>query len=148
MNNKQFHICLGAVLLWIVFIFCRSLQPADVSSSESGWVLALLQRIVPFELTEHFVRKLGHFTEFGVLGVLSGTLFFGRCQRLRIGFLFAVVTGMSVALCDETIQLFVAGRTGQIPDVWIDVAGTAAGAALALAVRAVTALKKQRPEYR
>lgn len=137
MSRKQFLICLGAVLLWIAFIFCRSLQPADVSSSESSSVLALLRRLVPFELSEHFVRKLAHFTEFGVLGVLAGILFCGSCQRLRTGFLFAVMTGMSTALCDETIQLFVAGRTGQIPDVWIDVAGAAAGAVLALAIRAI-----------
>ena len=137
MSKKRFLICLGAVLLWIVFIFSRSLQSGDISSLESQWVLALLQRHAPFDLTEHFIRKLGHFTEFGVLGALSGILFCGRCQRQRTGFLFAVMTGMSAALCDETIQLFVDGRTGQIPDVWIDVAGTAAGAALALAVRAV-----------
>ena len=134
MSRKHSLICLSAMLLWITFIFCRSLQPMDMSTSESTWFLALLQRAVPFGLTEHLVRKLAHFTEFGVLGVLSGTLFFGRCQRLWIGLLFSVMTGMSTALCDETIQLFVAGRTGQIPDVWIDVAGTAAGAVFALLI--------------
>lgn len=134
MSKKQFLICLGAVLLWITFIFCRSLQPADISSSESSWVLALLQRLVPFNLTEHFIRKLAHFTEFGVLGVLAGILFCGCCQHLWTGLLFAVMTGMFTALCDETIQLFVAGRTGQIPDVWIDVAGTAVGAVLVLSI--------------
>ena len=147
MNKKQFQICLGAVLLWIIFIFCRSLQPADVSSSESTGVLTLLQRFVPFGLTEHFIRKLGHFTEFGVLGVLSGTLFCGCCQRPRTGFLFAVMTGMSAALCDETIQLFVEGRNGQIPDVWIDIAGTAAGAALVLLIWAVWRRKERRKRH-
>ena len=137
MSRRQFLICLGAVLLWITFIFSRSLQPADISSLESQWILALFRRIMPFELTEHFIRKLGHFTEFGVLGVLSAILFCGRCRHLRTGLLSAVMTGMVTALCDETIQLFVAGRTGQIPDVWIDVAGTAVGAVLALSVRVI-----------
>ena len=137
MSRRQFLICLGAVLLWITFIFSRSLQPADISSLESQWILALFRRIMPFEPTEHFIRKLGHFTEFGVLGVLSAILFCGRCRHLRTGLLSAVMTGMVTALCDETIQLFVAGRTGQIPDVWIDVAGTAAGAVLALSVRVI-----------
>ena len=136
-NKKQSLICLGALLLWITFIFCRSLQPADISSSESSRVLALLQRLVPFGLTEHFIRKLAHFTEFGVLGVLAGTLFYGRCQHLWTGLLFAIMTGMSTALCDETIQLFVAGRTGQISDVWIDIAGTAVGAVLMLFIWAI-----------
>ena len=136
-NRRQFLICLGAVLLWITFIFCHSLQPAAVSSSKSTYVLTLFQRFFPFGFTEHFIRKMAHFTEFGVLGVLSGALFCGCCQRLRTVFLFSVMTGMSTALCDETIQLFVDGRSGQISDVWIDVAGTAAGAVLALSIRAV-----------
>ena len=136
-SKKRFLICLGAVLLWIAFIFGHSLQPAEVSSSESTQALSLLQRIVPFGLTERIVRKLGHFTEFAVLGVLSGTLFCGCCQRTRTGFLFAVMTGMSTALCDETIQLFVEGRNGQIPDVWIDIAGVVAGAVLVLLIRAI-----------
>ena len=143
-SKKRLLIWLGAVLLWIIFIFGHSLQPADVSSSESTRVLILFQRFVPFGFTEHFIRKLGHFTEFGVLGVLSGTLFCGCCQRLRTGFLFAVMTGMSTALCDETIQLFVAGRNGQIPDVWIDTAGTIAGAALVLSIRAIHRRRKKR----
>lgn len=137
MDKKQFLICLCAILLWVFFIFCRSMQPADISILESKWVLALLQRLAPFGLTERFVRKLAHFTEFGVLGVLAGTLFYGRCRHLWTGFLFAVMTGLFTALCDETIQLFVAGRTGQIPDVWIDIAGTAVGASFALAVWAM-----------
>ena len=32
-----------------------------------------------------------------------------------------------VPFVDETIQLFVPGRSGQISDVWLDMAGGAAG---------------------
>ena len=32
-----------------------------------------------------------------------------------------------VPFVDETIQLFVAGRSGQISDVWLDMSGAAAG---------------------
>ena len=137
MSKNRFLICLAAVLLWIAFIFCRSLQPEDISTLESTWVLTLLQRLVPFELTEHFVRKLAHFTEFAVLGVLAGTLFGGRCRRLWTGLLFAAMIGVVTALCDETIQLFVDGRSSQITDVWIDVAGATAGAVLALPGRTI-----------
>jgi VanZ family protein len=31
--------------------------------------------------------------------------------------------GLTVAFLDETIQLFVPGRSGKIVDVWIDLAG-------------------------
>jgi len=137
MNRKSFAVYLIMILLWIFFIFCRSLKPANSSTLESKWVLALLQRLVPFDLTEHMVRKLAHFTEFAILGVLAGALFGGRCKHLWAGLLFAAMTGVVTALFDETIQLFVPGRTGQIPDVWIDVAGASTGAAIVLAIRAI-----------
>ena len=31
--------------------------------------------------------------------------------------------GVLIAFCDETIQLFVPGRSGQVSDMWIDVSG-------------------------
>ncbi len=142
MKHRRFIICLCAVLLWVAFIFCRSLKPADVSTVESKWVLTLLQRLVPFELSLHTVRKLAHFTEFAVLGVLAVILFGGRCKCLWNGLLFATMTGIATALCDETIQLLVPGRSGQISDVWIDVAGSTTGAAVVLIVRAVWFRKK------
>ena len=125
------------MLIWIFVIFLHSLQPSDISGSKSKWVLALLQRLVPFELTEHFIRKLAHFTEFAVLGVLAGALFGSHFKHLWAGLLFAAMTGIVTALCDETIQLFVEGRSGQIQDVWLDVAGASTGALLALGVQAL-----------
>ena len=38
------------------------------------------------------------------------------------------------ALCDETIQLFVPGRSGSIADVWLDTAGYLTGALLTLLI--------------
>lgn len=45
--------------------------------------------------------------------------------------------GLSAALIDETIQLFIEGRAGMIADVWIDFAGVVTGALLLLAFYAV-----------
>ena len=52
------------------------------------------------------------------------------------GTLFAA---MLAAVTDETIQLFSAGRSGQITDVWLDFAGAALGY---LAVRLLTHRKE------
>ena len=49
------------------------------------------------------------------------------------------------ALCDETIQLFVPGRSGQITDVWLDTAGYLAGALLTLLL---FSLCRKRPKQR
>ncbi len=43
-------------------------------------------------------------------------------------------SGTLAALCDETIQLFVPGRSGQIADVWLDTAGYLTGTLLTLLI--------------
>ena len=52
-------------------------------------------------------------------------------------------SGALAALCDETIQLFVPGRSGQIADVWLDTAGCLTGALLTLLI---FRLCRKRPE--
>lgn len=137
MDKKKTIIHLVLIVVWIAFIFNRSLQPASVSAAESGRVLTFLMRFMPFGVTEHLVRKLAHFSEFAVLGVLAGSLALGQSRRLWTGFLAATMLGLAVALCDEGIQLFVDGRSGRLSDVMIDAAGAAAGAGLTLAVRTI-----------
>ena len=108
----------------ILFVFSNSLQNAVDSSSRSGAVLAWLQELFGFGwLTEHIVRKVAHFSEFLVLGVV-GLKCFGYYGASVLPALF---TGLLTALTDETIQRFVEGRSSQVTDVWIDFAGCAAG---------------------
>ena len=129
---KRKYIFAAALLAWIAFIFCRSLKPAEISETESRGGLELLERLLPVGLSMHVIRKLAHFTEFAVLGVLAGLLFGRRRRNLLTGLLFSAMTGIATALCDETIQLFVPGRTGRVSDIWLDIAGAFTGAALIL----------------
>ena len=130
-NRKRFYICLAALLAWLAFIFCRSLQPAAASDVESGRALDLLTRLFPFPLS----------MQFAILGVLAGLLFSARSAR---GWLLpAAMTGLVAALCDETIQLFVEGRTGKLQDVWLDAAGVSAGLLFLLAVYCVQKKRRQ-----
>ena len=39
----------------------------------------------------------------------------------------AILGGLLTALTDETIQLFVPGRSSQVTDVWIDFSGVMTG---------------------
>ena len=55
-----------------------------------------------------------------------------------------VLCGMSTALFDETIQLFVAGRSGQIRDVWIDLGGFCAGVLLSILVENLRTGKRKK----
>jgi VanZ family protein len=51
---------------------------------------------------------------------------------------------MAIALGDETIQLFVPGRSGQISDVWVDLTGVAIGCVLTIAVERFIARRRKR----
>ena len=107
--------------LWLLFVWGHSLMPASVSKEESHHWLALLQTWLPW-LTDYLIRKAAHFTEYAVLGALL----FGAADT-RYGLWFPPCFGVLAALADETVQLFAAGRSGQVSDVWLDLAGFLAG---------------------
>ena len=125
---------------YILFLFSNSLTPASQSSAESGRVLSLVHLVLgrigiaaPW-LTEHVIRKLAHFLEYLVLGLLlsqSQRTWRGAGARVRelhrIGCLF-------IPFVDETLQLFTEGRSGQISDVWLDLSGVFAGSILFLCI--------------
>ena len=125
----------AALIGCIWFIFSNSLQIAEVSEGSSGRVLGLMQGILrrlglpgaADRLTMHIVRKLAHFSEY----MLEGFLLM-LCLRVYTRHFFKHVSwpilgGLLTALTDETIQLFVPGRSGQVTDVWIDFSGVLTG---------------------
>ena len=124
-----------ALIGCIAFIFSNSMKIASVSSVSSGRVLQLLQAVLrrlgmpglAQRLTMHIVRKLAHFCEY----LLEGFLLM-LCLRVYTRHFFKHVSwpmlgGLLTALTDETIQLFVPGRSGQVTDIWIDFSGVMTG---------------------
>ena len=124
-----------ALIACIVFIFSNSMQIGVVSEGASGRVLGILQGILRHlglpgaadRLTMHIVRKLAHFCEY----LLEGFLLM-LCLRVYTRHFFKHVSwpmlgGLLTALTDETIQLFVPGRSGQVTDIWIDFSGVMTG---------------------
>ena len=137
-STQQFWAVLLAA--WLLFIFGHSLVPASISSKESGTFLLLILKLADGMgidggwLTEHILRKTAHFAEYGIYGVLLWiNAKNGRRERRysRAGWqekafpLALAVIG--VPFFDETIQLFTPGRSGQIEDVWLDMAGCLTG---------------------
>lgn len=122
-------------LLWIGFIFWNSLHVAAESSEMSGSVLDFLTRIpILHALTDHIVRKCAHFIEFFLLGgLLTASL---RPERVAVRGAAALPLffGLFVPLVDETIQLFVPGRSGQVSDVMLDFSGALCGVLLVSAL--------------
>lgn len=81
-------------------------------------------------VTNFLVRKTAHFTEYAVLGVLVAHAFDPEhaAEHMRLAAIcLALVLVPSI---DETIQLFMAGRSGQVTDVLLDCCGAATGVLL------------------
>ncbi len=124
------------VLLWMILIFRLSGQVAHKSNGLSlgitDFIINAFKSFWPGEAFDtgnlnHIVRKTAHFTAYLILGILS-------CNALKQ----SGVNGwrkpvLALGLCilyaasDEVHQLFVAGRSGQPLDVFIDSLGAAAG---------------------
>ena len=124
-----------ALIGCIFFIFSNSLQVADSSENASAWVLELLRRVLrglglpglAQQLTMHIVRKMAHFCEYLLEGFLLMLCLRVYTRHFIRHVSWPVLGGLLTALTDETIQLFVPGRSGQITDVWIDFSGVLTG---------------------
>ena len=132
------------LIVYVCVIYGHSLTPADLSSQESGFVLRVCRGVLAglglesAWLTEHMVRKTAHFVEYAGLGVLLAVNFRpwkGAGRPAPCGFWTRIRGALELALAvpfvDETIQLFVEGRSGQISDVWLDMSGALCGLAAA-----------------
>lgn len=131
-HPKKQNILLLLIVLTLCFIWGNSLMPASASGAISGWVKDVLNAIlgdasISGMSGDGVLRKIAHASEFAVLGVLLTLLMEEECKT-KLSFL--VLYGLGAAFVDETIQLFVDGRSGQIQDVWIDLAGFCIGVAI------------------
>lgn len=125
-------VCIALGVLTLM-IWGNSMRTAAQSAQQSGSVLSYLAPWLSALGLEPagfhtLLRKLAHFSEYGLLGALwtlelwlGAHVSKGRGAALRLGFC------MLTAFVDETIQLFVPGRSGEIRDVWIDASGALAG---------------------
>lgn len=144
-NNKR-YVFMVLTLFWACVIFSFSLQPAEASSQlSSGFGTWLVETFLPFlentlqtmseeglGFLHHLLRKCGHFAEYFILGMLAmQTATYMNWKYKKVpGMVFCVL----VASLDETIQLFVDGRSGQVTDVMLDSAGALVGAAVLLLI--------------
>ncbi len=133
MKNKKLIFIIGTIV-WTAVIFSFSLQPGEVSGDLSGSILeTLLGVFMPgvlespekLELFHFILRKCAHFTEFMILGVLSLL----ALKQMKFGYkhMLGLAYCVSVAVLDETLQLFVSGRAGRVQDVLIDGSGAMMG---------------------
>ena len=134
----KFHLLLTFLIM--LFIFCQSALPAELSQQESGVVVRFLAGVTGLEegLVSFIVRKGAHFLEYLVLGIsLFWTVRDLRMKHGRVpdelagrAVLVPWVVGVLYAVTDEVHQYFVPGRSCELRDVLIDACGAAAGVAI------------------
>lgn len=134
----------------IALIWGNSLVPGSGSSTISLGVMEAAHSVLralglPYEwLTNFIVRKTAHFTEYAVLGILMSQAFDPQHTVSARTISIAAVICVLVPSIDETIQLFVSDRSGQVTDVLLDCCGAATGITLrSLAVRLHTRIRRQ-----
>lgn len=126
---------LWSVLLigYVAFVFSNSMKAAVESAQQSSRVLELAQQILEgiglgnIGITEHFIRKAAHFAEYTCMGLLIFQTVRSFQRPWTETALCIMLLGILIPFADETIQLFVEGRSGQISDVWLDMSGVFTG---------------------
>lgn len=118
------------LLVWMTIIFFASTSTFS-GDNTSRIIRPLLLWLFPqmseerLALIHFLIRKLGHFTEYAVLGFLAARAFIGSSRRLlrEHWILTSSILIVVYALLDEFHQSFVTSRTASFFDCLIDIAG-------------------------
>ena len=140
-------IYLILVIIWMLLIFNFSNQKAYYSTKLSDSfiykTICKVYKVFHSNVSEEkldmivsdytvIVRKLAHFTIYLILGIL--VLLFIREFKLdfKYTFIIPILICFIYAISDETHQLFVEGRSGELRDIFIDTLGSFIGISLTL----------------
>ena len=119
-------ISLLLVILWMILIFVMSSFDASSSSNQSNFIIDIITSIINIKdtgLLSLIIRKLAHFTEYFILGLLVINLITRYDKKIIIAILLCIIYATS----DEIHQIFVPGRSCQITDIMIDSLGSIMG---------------------
>jgi len=126
-RERKIRICVVLIGLNLAFIWGNSLLPGQVSGVLSDGVKQILARLFSADASDPsgggLLRKMAHFTEFAVLGLLLTRLL----TLLGKHGWYALPWGVLAAAVDETIQIFVPDRGPALTDVGIDACGVLTG---------------------
>ena len=122
--KKRINILL--VITWMILIFIMSSFNSTESSNQSNFIVNIIANIFNINnisILSLIIRKLAHFTEYFILGLLVYNLIHGNKKKAYI----AVIICVLYAISDEIHQLFVPGRSCQVLDIIIDSSGSLLG---------------------
>lgn len=118
-----------AFVLWLCVVWGHSLMGGEISSFESSRFLFLVRPLFNLfgnndeVLMTFVIRKTAHFSEYAILVALARRMSFTWSNRLAVQLALTLVVLVCAPCIDESIQLLVPGRAGQVRDVFIDMSG-------------------------
>lgn len=140
--KSKIYIAWFLVILWMIVIFYMSSQPAAASNGMSRGVTKLIIQFVSniyaldievdatqfwVDRFNHIVRKLGHVTEYLVLGILVANAYKKSSVKGCKLMMYSLILCFAYAVSDEFHQYFVPGRGPGWSDVMLDSFGAALG---------------------
>lgn len=133
------------IVLWALLVFYLSNQSGEESSGMSRRIADFFTKDENLVvIVERYIRKIAHFSEYGVGGVLFLLLLYTYKWSDRRTILTSIGIGCWYAITDEAHQLLVDQRNGSIVDVYIDTLGVATGVCIALLLIKIILIIKSR----
>lgn len=129
----------------VCIIWGNSILPGSISSEQSSLISVplthflnrLFSTSIEVETISMLVRKLAHFGQFFILGVLLSITIYQYGLSLRKTYVLTNFIGFAVALFDECIQIITPDRGPSFFDVFIDVLGLIVASLLIYYIRSI-----------
>ena len=124
--KKQLSIIL--VFIWMIIIFIMSSFNAEDSANQSNFIVNIIANILNInniELLNLIIRKLAHYIEYLILGILVINMFIKN--NIPKSYLISIIFCVIYAISDEIHQFIIPGRACQIKDILIDSIGSITG---------------------
>ena len=132
-STRTFLTVIFAIVyaLLLGYMIKQSLASGESSAEESGRIVSYLVRFKFFaklfasgELDELVRKFIGHFCEYGLLGIAGYFLFYFAIGK-PLGQVFSLALGVISCVATETAQIFTQDRAPSFVDVLVDFQGYA-----------------------
>lgn len=133
-------IYLILLITWMLAVFMFSNENGSQSQETSKIITKAVVKILTYnqniteaeeiiliENTDFIIRKLAHFSIYAIGGILIYNYINTYNLSVKRKFIISVLIGIIYAIFDEFHQYFVADRSAQIFDVFIDSSGVIIG---------------------
>ena len=114
------------IIIWMILIFILSACNATESSYQSNIIVNFISRLFNIEnidMLTFIIRKLAHFIEYLILGILVSNYLIDYHKKIYLNIIICNIYSIS----DEIHQLFVDGRSCEIRDIIIDTLASITG---------------------